>query len=80
MRMLSGTAVHVDNAPNEMQVDLSPCQHLSLLLQSLVQRQPNSVLANWLLYMQPLSLSPFIYVSPAPSWILTGHLYFCASL
>lgn len=41
--MLSGTAVRVDSTPNDMQVDLSPCQHLSLPPQSLIQRQPNSV-------------------------------------
>lgn len=43
MRMLSGTAVRVDSTLNDMQVDLSPCQHLSLPPQSLIQRQPNSV-------------------------------------
>ena len=46
MGTLSGTAVRVDNTPDDTQVDLSPCQHLSLPAQSLIQRQPNRVWAH----------------------------------
>lgn len=52
MRMLSGTAVWVDNTLNEMQVDLSPHQHLSLPSQSLIQRQPKRMWAYCVLCMQ----------------------------
>jgi len=77
MRMLSGTAVWVDNTPNEMQVDLSPCKHPSLPSQSLIQRQPKRVWPYCVLWMQlstgALSLTlylsvhllvPFVFVSP----------------
>lgn len=80
MRLLSGTAVQVDSTPNDMQVDLSPCQHLSLPTQSLIQRQRNRVWAycvfcshlnthtHTLSIIHPFihSTGPFFCVSPAP--------------
>lgn len=66
MRMLSGTAVWVDSAPNEMQVDLSPCQHLSLPSQSLIQRQQTErglTASLFPLQANSLSLSLSTYVS-----------------
>lgn len=96
MRALSGTAVRVDNTRNEMQVDLSPCQHLSLPTQSLIQRQPNrgwgilctlhavqqtrSILSLCLSTARPLIHPLGAFVCFSPARILTGHLDFCAPL